>query len=89
MNSHSEDHTTKKEWVICGVSIFGSAGRYLATSFSSKFYSTDFFLETGNWRWALLSQVPGVCVTQVARARFLEGDFNLIWCQGRVLTGGF
>lgn len=43
MNSHSEDHTTKKEWVICGVSIFGSAGRYLATSFSSKFYSTDFF----------------------------------------------
>lgn len=78
MNSHSEDHTTKKEWVICGVSIFGSAGRYLATSFSNKFYSTDFFLETGNWGWALLSQVPGVCVRhrnsssqgQVLRAEF-------------------
>lgn len=54
-----------------------------------SFTAQTFFLETGNWRWALLSQVPGVCVTQVARARFLERNFNLIWCQGRVLTGGF
>lgn len=54
-----------------------------------SFTAQTFFLETGNWGWALLSQVPGVCVTQVARARFLERNFNLIWCQGRVLTGGF
>lgn len=54
--------------------------RCLATSFSSKFYSTDFFffLETGHWGWALLSQVPGVCV----RHRNSSS-------QGQVLRGGF